>query len=140
MPLWNIYHSRDAFTDEQKQDFANDITRFYARLGLPDFYVVAAFHEVPESSFFVGATKADRTVRIVVEHLARHVEDPRRREKMAENLNAVMAPHTLDRGLYLEFHIDETPRDLWLIAGMRPPGPGTEAEKLWVRENRPVPY
>jgi hypothetical protein len=51
-----------------------------------------------------------------------------------------MAPHTLDRGLYLEFHVDESPRDLWMLAGMRPPDPGTEVEKLWARENRPVPY
>jgi phenylpyruvate tautomerase PptA (4-oxalocrotonate tautomerase family) len=140
MPIWNIYHSGEAFTDEQKQDFANDITKYYTRIGLPEFYVVVAFHEIAESSFFVGGAKADHTVRIVVGHLARHVEDPRHRARMAESLNAVIAPHTLDRGLYLEFHVDETPRDLWMIAGMQPPDPGTEVEKLWARENRPVPY
>lgn len=68
-PLWNIYHSGDAFTQEQKQNFANDITKLYSGFGLPDFYVVVVFH----------------------------------------------------------------------FLGMRSPGPGTEAEKLWVREIVPCP-
>ncbi|WP_416566191.1 tautomerase family protein [Nocardia testacea] len=124
MPIWNIFHSGDAFTDLQKQEFANDITKFYVRLGLPAFYVVAAFHEIPESSFFVGGANADRVVRIVIEHIARHVEDPGHRKGMTEAVNAVMAPHTLDRGLYVEFHIDETPRDLWRIGiGFSGPSP-----------------
>ncbi|MFB7113044.1 tautomerase family protein [Streptomyces sp. NPDC056190] len=41
---------------------------------------------------------------------------------------------------YCEFHVDETPRDLWMTDGIAPPPPGSEAEKLWVQENRPVPY
>ncbi|WP_344640457.1 tautomerase family protein [Kitasatospora cystarginea] len=51
-----------------------------------------------------------------------------------------IAPHTTERGLYCEFHVDETPRDLWMTDGVAPPPSGSEAEKLWVQENRPVPY
>ncbi|MGI5239282.1 tautomerase family protein [Dactylosporangium sp. CA-139066] len=60
--------------------------------------------------------------------------------RICEGLSRLLAPHTVDRGLYYEFHIDETPRDLWMINGLWPPASGSEAEQLWVRENRPVPY
>ncbi|MEU1596043.1 tautomerase family protein [Streptomyces sp. NPDC005708] len=45
-----------------------------------------------------------------------------------------------ERGLYVEFHVGETPRELWMVEGQVPPPRGSEAERLWVRENRPVPY
>ncbi|MGI5240266.1 tautomerase family protein [Dactylosporangium sp. CA-139066] len=68
----------------------------------------------------------------MIDHLARHAPDPATRTQICEA--------TVDRGLYYEFHIDETPRDLWMINGMWPPASGSEAEQLWARENRPVPY
>ena len=45
-----------------------------------------------------------------------------------------------ERGVDWELHIDETSRELWLIQGMRPPLPGSAAEKLWIERNEPVPY
>ncbi|MGV9853466.1 tautomerase family protein [Streptomyces sp. NPDC003442] len=140
MPWWHIYHSADTYTDSDKHDFANDITRYYTRAGLPEFYVVALFHEVPSSSCFVGGQPTSDAVRIVVEHLARHVHDLGVRQLMTDGLDAVMAPYTGHRGLHYEFHIDETPRDLWMIAGLRPPGSGSDAEKAWVQANKPIPY
>lgn len=84
-------------------------------------------------------TKTD-TVRIVIEHIALHMDDPERRRRSSEEIGKVIAPYTTDRGLHVEFHIDETPRDLWMIDGISPPPSGSDAEKLWVQENRPVPY
>jgi phenylpyruvate tautomerase PptA (4-oxalocrotonate tautomerase family) len=140
MPLWHVYHPADAYSEQQKREFAEDATEFYARFGLPKFYVVMLFHEIPQASFLVGGEPSNETVRVVIEHIARHAEDPGLRERMGEALSRLLAPHTLDRGLHCEFHIDETPRDLWVIDGLRPPPTGSEAEKRWVRENRPVPY
>ncbi|MGY4921918.1 tautomerase family protein [Streptomyces sp. 900105755] len=51
----------------------------------------------------------------------------------------MVAFHTTERDLYCEFHIDETPRDLWRTDGIAPPLSKSEAEKLWVQENRPIP-
>lgn len=140
MPLWHIYHPADTYTDGDKQDFAGAITRYYTGLGLPEFYVVVLFHETPSSAYFVGGQPATDAIRIVVEHLARHADDPELRRRMTDGLDAIMAPHTRDRGLYYEFHIDETPRDLWMIAGLRPPASGSEAERAWARANKPLPY
>ncbi|MCQ6245982.1 tautomerase family protein [Streptomyces malaysiensis] len=140
MPLWHVYHPVDAYSAEQKRQFAADVTEFYTRAGLPKFYVVTLFHDIPESSFLVGGKPSDNTVRVVIEHIARHLTDPDRRRKSAEALNRLLAPHTLDRGLHCEFHIDETPRDQWMIDGRWPPPAGSEAERLWVSENRPVAY
>ncbi|WP_227997508.1 tautomerase family protein [Nocardia australiensis] len=140
MPLWHIYHPANTYSDKDKQDFAQDITDLYTKFGLPEFYVVVLFKEIEESSYFVGGKPANDTVRIVVEHLARHLDDPDLRKRSTEKLNSIMAPYTGDRGLHWEFHTYESPRDLWMIAGLFPPGPGTEAEQAWVRENKPVPY
>jgi phenylpyruvate tautomerase PptA (4-oxalocrotonate tautomerase family) len=140
MPLWRIYHPADAYSEQQKRELAKDVTEFYARFGLPKFYVVTLFQEIPQASFLVGGEPSNDTVRVVIEHIARHAEDPGLRERMREALSRLLAPYTRDHGLHCEFHIDETPRDLWMIDGLWPPPTGTETERLWARENRPVPY
>ncbi|MEU4233564.1 tautomerase family protein [Nonomuraea sp. NPDC026600] len=140
MPLWQVYHPVGAYSEEQKRGFAEDVTQFYARFGLPKFYVVTLFHAVPRASFLVGGVPSDDTVRVVIEHIARHAEDSGLRERMSEALARLLAAHTGDRGLHCEFHIDETPRDQWMIDGLRPPPTGSEAEQLWAQDNRPVPY
>ncbi|MEV7929970.1 MULTISPECIES: tautomerase family protein [unclassified Kitasatospora] len=140
MPLWHVYHPPGTYTPGQKQQLAADITGFYTRFGLPKFYVMTLFHEIGADSFHVGDQPAHDAVRIVVEHIARHTEDPDLRKRTREALAALLAPHTTGRGLYCEFHIDETPRDLWMINGIAPPPSQSEAEQLWARENRPIPY
>ncbi|MEU6404013.1 tautomerase family protein [Streptomyces sp. NPDC046985] len=140
MPLWHIYHPADAYTPEDKERIAKDVTDVYARIGLPRFYVVTLFHQIEADSYYVGGEPTDKTVRVVIEHIARQLNDPALRKATGEKLNAVLAPYTTDRDLYLEFHIDETPRDLWMTGGIWPPPAGSEAERLWAKENRPVPY
>ncbi|MFI9275578.1 tautomerase family protein [Kitasatospora sp. NPDC052896] len=140
MPLWHVYHPPGAYSPVQKKQLADDITEFYARIGLPRFYVMALFHEVEASSFYVGGEPAQNAVRIVIEHIARHATDPAARRRTREALAALVAPHTTERGLYCEFHIDETAQDLWMMDGIAPPPARSEAEQRWARENRPVPY
>lgn len=140
MPLWHIYHPANTYSERDKQDFARDITELYTSFGLPAFYVVVLFVEVGESDFYVGGKPSRHTVRIVVEHLARHLDDPEMRRRSTDRLDSIMMPYTRDRGLHWEFHTYESPRDLWKIAGQFPPPAGSEAEKAWARENKPIPY
>ncbi|MGW7006993.1 tautomerase family protein [Streptomyces sp. NPDC054933] len=140
MPLWRIYHPANVYSDIDKQCFAAKITEFYTGFGLPEFYVVVLFTGVEESSFYVGGRPAADAVRIVVDHLARHLDDPLLRRRTAERLDAIMAPYTRDRGLHYEFNVTESPRDQWMIGGLFPPDTGSEAEKTWVRESKPLPY
>ncbi|MER7501427.1 tautomerase family protein [Nonomuraea pusilla] len=140
MPLWQVYHPVGSYTPEDKQQFAADVTDFYQRIGLPRFYVVTLFHEVEGASCFVGGEPSEGTVRVVIEHIARHSQDPAERGQASEAISRLVAPYTRDRGLYCEFHVDETPQDLWMTDGVAPPTSGSDAERLWARENRPVPY
>lgn len=39
-----------------------------------------------------------------------------------------------------EFHVDETPTGLWHVGGLRAPPNGSDALKMWVEENRAVPW
>ncbi|MFC5064799.1 tautomerase family protein [Actinomycetospora atypica] len=140
MPLWSIHHSPGLYTAEDKRNFANDVTGIYTRIGLPPFYVVVAFHEVDPENLFVGGESTDAAVRVVIEHIARHTEAPEDRRRIGDTITRVVAPYTTDRGLHTEFHVDETPRDLWMINGMWPPPAGSDGEKLWAEENATVPY
>ncbi|MEU6580271.1 tautomerase family protein [Nocardia sp. NPDC046763] len=139
MPLWHIYHPADTLTAEDKQNFAKDITAYYAHFGLPEFYAVVLFHEVPADSFYVGGVSIP-AVRITVDHLARQLDDPDLRKRMSERLHDLMAPYTHDRGLHLEFNITEVPRDTWMIGGLFPPPPGSHIERGWAEANKPMPY
>lgn len=139
MPLWQIYHPVGVFSDRDKQDFAADITKHYAGVGLPEFYVVVHFHELAQADFLVGGKPSANTVRIVVSHLARRIDDAPRRRRMTEFVNAITLPYTGDRGLHCEFHIEESARDLWMIDGLWPPEAGSDAEKAWAAANSPVP-
>ena len=52
----------------------------------------------------------------------------------------MIEPFAAAKGLGWEFHVDETPRDLWMIDGLVPPPTGSDAEKAWVEEDRAIPY
>jgi len=139
MPLWNVYHPAGVYTEEEKREFAGRVTSHYAGRGLPRFYVGVLFHEVDRDSFYVGGEPTSDVVRITIDHIARHIADPAGRESSRQLINAVIQPFAAGKGLRWEFHVDETPRDLWMINGLVPPPAGSDAEKRWVRENRAIP-
>ena len=140
MPLWNIWHPAGAYSDDDKARFSGEITALYTGVGLPAFYVVVLFHELDSGSCYVGGKADDATVRIAIEHIARHSADSDRRRYIADAIGTIVTPYTRDRGLYCEFHVDETSRELWRTDGLAPPPAGSAAERRWVDENRPVPY
>lgn len=140
MPLWTIHHPVDAYSAQDKREFATAITGMYTSIGLPAFYAVTVFNPVHRESFLVGGEARDDSVRIAVEHIAVHTQDPSQQRRVSESISRLIAPFTIDRGLHSEFHVDETPRDLWMIDGVWPPPFGSAGERVWVEQNRPVPY
>jgi phenylpyruvate tautomerase PptA (4-oxalocrotonate tautomerase family) len=140
MPLWNVYHPVGAYSEEEKRDFAERVSSDYEAGGLPRFYVVILFLEVDRGSFYVGGEPVDDVVRVFIDHIARHAEDPARRESVRNRISRLIQALATGKGLRWEFHVDETPRDLWMINGLVPPPTGSDAERLWARENRAIPY
>jgi phenylpyruvate tautomerase PptA (4-oxalocrotonate tautomerase family) len=140
MPLWNVYHPVGAYSEEEKRDFAERVTSHYEAVGLPRFYVVTLFHEVDRGSFYVGGEPVDDVVRVAIDNIAIHGEYPARRESVRNRIGSVIQPFAAEKGLRWEFHVDETPSDLWMINGLVPPPHGSDAEQLWARENLAIPY
>jgi len=141
MPLWNICTPVGAYSPEQKKALAKDITSLYTELAeLPAFYVVVTIREVPEEDYLVGGEPVGNFIRIFIDHIARQMDTPEIRKLCRDEIEKLLAPHVRDRGFDWEFHIDETPFDLWQVQGLAPPPPLSDAEKLWAKENRPLPY
>lgn len=136
MPLWNLYCTAGTYSSDDKRAFAETITDIYASTGMPRFYVCVVFHDVPKDSLLVGGTPREKFVRIWIDHIARSTPEEQR-ELLLKFLNKSIHPFVRDRGLDWEIHIDETPRDLWTVQGMRPPDEGSAEELRWARENRP---
>ncbi|KAL8377225.1 hypothetical protein RB595_008076 [Gaeumannomyces hyphopodioides] len=145
MPLWLIYHPSKVFTDpESKRALAADITSIYTGVGLPPFYVAVNFIQLPAGDMFSGGESlVGKTpfVRISVSHVARRLpEDEQVYRRFTDSLNRMLKPHLTDEGFDWEFIIAETDRRLWVTSGLYPPESGSEAEKLWVVQDKPVDY
>jgi phenylpyruvate tautomerase PptA (4-oxalocrotonate tautomerase family) len=140
MPLWNVYHPVGAYSAEDKQAFAEQVTALYAKIPIPKFYVVMIFEEVAADSVYVGGRSHGKLVRLKLEHMARTLPGPVIREWWVRAVDELIAPFVRDRGFDWEFTIDEVPADLWSIQGQIPPPFESHAEKRWVKENKVSAY
>lgn len=141
MPYWEIFTPDNAFTDEDKEQISERITQMYVDwVNLPRFYVVVRFHDMPHNTMYVGGKAKNNFVRVVIDHIARRMDDPEFRALCMAAIESVLEPYVKDRGYDWEVHIDETPMDLWRVQGLIAPPPESELEKMWASENRPVPY
>jgi phenylpyruvate tautomerase PptA (4-oxalocrotonate tautomerase family) len=141
MPYWEIFTPENAFTDEDKQQLSASITDMYVQwVNLPRFYVVVRFHDMPANSMYVGGEPANNFVRVVIDHIARRMDDPEFRKLCMLAIEAALEPFVKDRGYDWEVHIDETPKDLWRTQGLIPPEGESDIERMWAKENRAVPY
>ncbi|KAF7924939.1 uncharacterized protein EAE98_007027 [Botrytis deweyae] len=139
MPFWNIYYTKNAFDDENsKKSLSQDITKLYTEVGLPAFYVVVVFTEVSDVNMYVGGDQPTTPfIRIAVDHIAVHMEEAQHYE-WTSRVDEALKPHIEDKGYNWEYHIDETERRLWKVNGMYAPPFGSQAEKAWVAENKPL--
>ena len=99
MPLHQFYHAPGVFSDQQKSDLANAITKLYMGFGLPAFYVVVMFKELKTSEYFVGGKPAEKFVRVCVQHIARQFESNATLNVWFEAYGAVLAPFIKELGL-----------------------------------------
>jgi phenylpyruvate tautomerase PptA (4-oxalocrotonate tautomerase family) len=140
VPLWNVYHPEGAYTDAEKNAFAERITKMYTDIDLPKFYVNVIFQEIPKRSFYIGAEPVGNFVRITVVQIARTLPTDELRGAWLRVAEEAVRPYVQDRGYDWEFHIDETPADLWTVQGIRPPAMGSDAERRWAREGQATPH
>ncbi|KAH8555479.1 putative oxalocrotonate tautomerase [Umbelopsis sp. PMI_123] len=140
MPLHRLYHAPGVFSATDKEEIAERITKIYTGVGLPAFYVNVIFVEVPVESLLIGGKPAPKFVRVVSQHLARTMPTYERKQYCVNQLEEAFGPYVKARGLDWEIHIEEHERDTWRTNGINPPMPHTDAEKLWAKENRPIPF
>ena len=143
MPLWQIYHPNNTFnTVAEKQALSRDITQFYTNdVGLPAFYVVVQFIKLHDEDVWVGGehrTTKNPFVRIVINHIAVST-GVELHDMMTSRFDQILKPYIADNGFDWEYHVGETERGLWKINGLAPPPYKSEVEKLWAKENRPIP-
>lgn len=142
MPMWTIHHSPGTFTVDERRRLAEAITDYYADVvGLPRFYVVTIFQEIAPENIYVGGKPTAHVARVVIDHIARRAPDSTTRQRMAHRISDLLAPLTARHpDVHWEFHIDETSEELWMINGLVPPPPGSDAEKAWAAVDAPFPY
>ncbi|KAH7033996.1 putative oxalocrotonate tautomerase [Macrophomina phaseolina] len=148
MPTWKFYHPDNVFMDpDEKQALSQAITDIYTGIGLPAFYVAVLFIPQPPNTIYRGGAaqptlKKPPYIRIMFSHIARHFEAGESEEKtnFMDMVNRILKSFIADKGW--DWEIDGTEGDLSFlrVQGMKIPPPGSEAEKLWKREDRPVPY
>jgi phenylpyruvate tautomerase PptA (4-oxalocrotonate tautomerase family) len=141
MPYWEIFTPENAYTPDDKEQLSAAITSIYVEwVNLPEFYVAIRFQELPENTMYVGGKAKNNFVRLVVDHIARRMEGEEYRKLAMAAFEEKIAPYVRDRGFDWEIHIDETPMDLWRTQGVIPPAGESDMERLWAKENRPIPY
>jgi hypothetical protein len=109
MPLWRIWHPANVWSEGDKECLSKAITKLYTDQGLPAFYVVVLYSEIPATDgVYVGGKKHNRFVRISIDQIARDsTQFPMERQKLwLDRIDAVIAPYVRKRGLDWEFHID----------------------------------
>ncbi|KZF19800.1 hypothetical protein L228DRAFT_250890 [Xylona heveae TC161] len=143
MPLWRIYHATGAIAPPDQAKLAQLITDLYSKppATLPDFYVDVIYVEVPTDKFFVAGKPRNDFVRFSIEHLAVQLDkDPVRMVRFHEAIDRVLIPFLNERGLEWEYSVVNGIREEWRINGLAPPPFLSDAERLWAKEGRAVPY
>ncbi|CAE6513790.1 unnamed protein product [Rhizoctonia solani] len=145
MPMHRIYSPAGLYSSEEKQALSKAITSAYTSSptggpGLPPFYVVVLFIDLPADSFYIGGEKHNTFARFNVQHLARHFKDKEEKLGFMRLYEEKLKPFTVDKGLDWEVNIDLADPLTWHENGMSPPAPNTEGERLWFRQNKATHY
>uniref|UniRef100_A0AC35F6F3 Tautomerase cis-CaaD-like domain-containing protein n=1 Tax=Panagrolaimus sp. PS1159 TaxID=55785 RepID=A0AC35F6F3_9BILA len=143
MPTHYIYHTPGKFTTEDKKGLTEAITKIYTNsLGpnLPAFYVIVLFVPIDEEDFFVGGKNTKNFVRICVTHIARSFETHEIAKRFLEIYENALAPFIKEKGFDWEVDIEQIDRNLCRVNALALPLSNSDAEKEWVRLNKPVPY
>lgn len=75
MPYWEIFTPQNAYTAEDKENFATAITdACVSFVDIPAFYVVVRFHEYAADEMYVGGKAQKSFIRVVTDTIARQME------------------------------------------------------------------
>lgn len=140
MPLIRMYLARDILSPGEKQALSAKLTRMYSSVGLPSFYVNVLFLETSPDCTYVGGEPQERFVRICIEHIALHFPSDEHKRAYMEGLDKILLRFLDGKRCRWEYHISETPRDLWKIQSIVPPPHQSVEEKTWVTENQAIDY
>jgi phenylpyruvate tautomerase PptA (4-oxalocrotonate tautomerase family) len=141
MPLLRFYFAPNLLSQAEKHELAKKITALYtSRSPMPAFYVDVVYIEVPPDSIYVGGEEAGDFIRICIEHIYMDFPTEDRQVTYLDGLDKILTPMFQSKGLKWEYHINNTPRELWKIQGLAPPPFGSSAEQIWNKENRAIPY
>ncbi|KAN0073939.1 putative oxalocrotonate tautomerase [Elaphomyces granulatus] len=140
MPLLRFYLPPNLLSVEEKRALSQKLAEIYKLQGLPAFYVNVFFIEIPNGSQYVGGEVADDFVRICIEHIAIGFPSDASKTLYMQNLDNVICPLFESKGYRWEYHISETPRDLWKVQSIVPPSHLSTTERKWARENRASQY
>ncbi|KAJ5542711.1 Tautomerase [Penicillium sp. DV-2018c] len=140
MPVWQIRHSPNTITAEEKEQLAKSITKHYVSVGLPAFYVQVHFHEAVPGGLFVGGEPHPKFAGLAIYHIARAFKTDESKQRFMAAIDRFLTPFFQSKGMEWEYFIAETARDLWKINGLAPPENGSEAEKKWMELNKAVEY
>ena len=61
-------------------------------------------------------------------------------QQIVDAIQAAFHPFVRDRGLDWEFNVEWHDRETWRENGLKPPMADTDAEKLWIKLDKPVPF
>lgn len=140
MPLLRFYLAPNLLSSSEKKNLAKQLTEIYTAADIPAFFVDVVYIEVPKDSIYVGGEEAGDFVRICIEHIARRMATEERKQAYMGKLDAIIIPVFKPKNLRWEYHITETPRELWKVQSLVPPPTGSDVEQMWARENRAIPY
>lgn len=140
MPLIRLYLAPNILSSDEKKEVSIQLTDIYTSRGLPPFYVNIIFIETPPNCLFVGGEPQDKFVRICIEHIALHFPSDDRKRSYMKKLDSIIQPLFQSKGYQWEYHISETPRDLWKVQSIIPPPYQSLEERSWMTERRAIPY
>lgn len=136
MPLIRLFISPHVLSASEKKELAQSLTWIYINSKLPAFYVNVIFVEVEENSFYIGGEARANFVRIAIEHIALNFPDSGRELAYMKALDDIIVPLFTAKGLDWEYHISQTPRELWKVQSLVPPPHMSEPHQRWFAENR----
>ena len=99
MPMHRIYTTPGLYSPSEKKALAEVITKIYQGFGLPAFYVLVFFIDLPKDSFYVGGETNEKFARFNVQHIARALPDKASKLSFMETYENGLKPFTADKGL-----------------------------------------
>ncbi|OQE21856.1 hypothetical protein PENSTE_c011G06806 [Penicillium steckii] len=135
MPKLVFNHAAGIFTNEEKSQIAQKMTKIYTSVGLPAFYCHTQFFELPPNSMYAGGETQTNLTTLSIYHIARGFPTKEVEYEFFQNLDDILRPILKPKNVDWELGIYEASRDLWRVNGLMAPETGSVMEKEWFDAN-----